>query len=221
MKLFIAVAGNIGAGKSTLAKTLSTELNWEYFKEPFDENPYLEKFYMDMSRWALHCDTFFLSRRLRDHLEILKKETPVIQDRSIYETSIFTDNLYYNHSIDKHDWETSKLLQHNIMQTLPPPNLIIFLDTSVDRCLKNVAKRARDMESYNEIALYIKNLDSLYQKWLAEFTLCPILKITNNDFDFKKNKDHVSFVVNKLFEKIYPKNQQKNQNTPQRQLTFF
>ncbi len=202
MKLFVAVAGNIGAGKSTLAKALAAELKWEYFKEPYDENPYLEKFYSDMPRWALHCDTFFLSRRLRDHLEILKKETPVIQDRSIYETTIFTDNLYYNHNIDKHDWETSKLLQYNIIQTLPPPNLIIFLDTSIDRCLKNIARRARDMESYNEIALYIKNLHSLYQNWVAEFTLCPILKISTDKLDFKNNKNHTSFVAKQIFEKI-------------------
>ena len=202
MKLFIAVAGNIGAGKSSLAKAIAEELKWEYFKEPFDENPYLEKFYTDMARWALHCDTFFLSRRLRDHLEILKKETPVIQDRSIYETSIFTDNLYYNHNIDRHDWETCKLLQSNIMQTLQPPNLIIFLDTSIEQCLKNIANRARDMESYNEMALYIKNLHSLYQKWVEEFTLCPILKIPTDNLDFKTNKDHVSRVINQLFEKI-------------------
>jgi len=202
MKLFVAVAGNIGAGKSTLARALAEELNWEYFKEPYDENPYIEKFYEDMQRWALHCDTFFLSRRLRDHLEILTKKTPVVQDRSIYETSIFTDNLFYNHNIDKHDWETSKLLQETIAKTIPPPDLIIFLDSSIDRCLANVQNRARTMESYNEIALYIKNLHSLYQKWVDEFTLCPILKIKADNFDFKTNKTHVLEIANQLLEKI-------------------
>ena len=94
MKTFLAIAGNIGAGKSTLSQKLATDLNWEYFLEPFAENPYLIKFQEDMKRWSLHTETFFIARRLRDHLDILKKQNSVIQDRSLYETGIFMRNNY-------------------------------------------------------------------------------------------------------------------------------
>ena len=204
MKYFIAIAGNIGAGKTTLAEKLALHLNWEFFEEPFNVNPYLEKFYQDMRRWSFHTEMSFLAHRLNHHIEILKKPNSIIQDRCLYEgAEIFVKNLFQNNQLSLADWKTYQHLYQNVVKTIKPPDLIVYLEQTPERCLANIQKRGRGIETDIQLS-YLKQLDNLYKEWENEFTLCPILKIdlTNSDIindvaDFSKFVDNLHQQIKK------------------------
>lgn len=140
MKKFIAVAGNIGVGKSTLVTLLCKQLKWEPFYEPVGENPYLVDFYADMASWSFHSQIFFLTRRLRSHHQLSQHPTSVVQDRSVYEDAeIFAQNLYLQGHIKERDYETYRELYETITQVLPPPDLVIYLRASVDTLMDRIA----------------------------------------------------------------------------------
>ena len=147
MKLYIAVAGNIGVGKSTLTALLSERLGWEPFFEAVAENPYLADFYQDMRRWSFPSQVFFLSRRLRHHRQLLDRQDPVVQDRSIYEDAeIFARNLYLQGAMSERDYGCYRELYEVMTMLLPPPDLVVYLRASVPTLLQRIALRGRDFE---------------------------------------------------------------------------
>lgn len=204
MKKFVAVAGNIGVGKSTLVNLLCQKLgpSWQPFYEPVTENPYLADFYSDMSAWAFHSQVFFLTHRLRIHYKIAQHPTSVFQDRSVYEDAeIFAHNLFLQGYIHPRDYETYRNLYETLVQFLPPPDLVIYLRASVPSLLARIAQRGRDYER-SISAEYLDGLNRLYEKWIAGFTLCPVLTIPTDDLNYVAHPGHLNLVVRKIEEKL-------------------
>ncbi len=198
MKKFVAVAGNIGVGKSTLVEMLCKKLGWEPFYEPVAENPYLADFYEDMPAWSFHSQIFFLSHRLRSHHDLAKHPTSVIQDRSVYEDAeVFAQNLAQKGHIQARDYKTYRELYETVIGFLPPPDLVIYLRASVSTLLSRIASRGRDYES--EISPnYLAGLNTLYESWIANFTLCPVLTVPADDLDFVAHPGHLNLVTAKI-----------------------
>src|SRR3990170_5770420 len=144
MKKFVAVAGNIGVGKSTLVALLCHRLGWQPFYEPVAENPYLVDFYADMRTWAFHSQIFFLTHRLRAHRQLLDHPTSAVQDRSVYEDAeIFARNLYERGHLGERDYRTYRQLYEVLTEFLPPPDLVLYLRASVDTLQQRIARRGR------------------------------------------------------------------------------
>jgi deoxyadenosine/deoxycytidine kinase len=202
MKKFVAVAGNIGVGKSTLVALLCDRLNWKPFYEPVAENPYLSDFYADMSAWAFHSQIFFLTHRLRAHRQLLDHPSSVIQDRSVYEDAeIFALNLYRQGLIDPRDYGTYWELYSVLTQFLPPPDLVIYLRASVPTLLTRIARRGRDYER-QILPEYLAQLNELYEDWIANFSQCPVLTVPSDDLDYVSNSGHLDLIVEKVQEKL-------------------
>lgn len=202
MKKFIAVAGNIGVGKSTLVDMISDRLDSQPFYEPVTENPYISDFYRDMHTWSFHSQIFFLTHRLRIHHELLHVQGSVIQDRSIYEDAeVFARNLYVQGKMSDRDYNTYRSLYLTLAETLPPPDLVIYLRASVPTLLKRIALRNRDYEQSIEPA-YLEELNGLYENWIDHFTLCPILTVPADDLDFVAHSNHLDLIAAKVREKL-------------------
>jgi deoxyadenosine/deoxycytidine kinase len=207
MKKFIAVAGNIGVGKSTLVTLLCKQLKWEPFYEPVGDNPYLVDFYADMASWSFHSQIFFLTRRLRSHHQLSQHPTSVIQDRSVYEDAeIFAQNLYLQGHIKERDYETYRELYETIIQVLPPPDLVIYLRASVDTLMDRIARRGRDYER-TITPEYLQSLNDLYEDWISNFVLCPVLAVPADDLDYVAYSGHLDLVISKVNEKLTGKDE--------------
>ena len=202
MKKFVAVAGNIGVGKSTLVTMLCQRLDSKPFYEPVAENPYLADFYSNMSAWAFHSQIFFLTRRLRAHYELAQQPESVVQDRSVYEDAeIFAHNLFQQGHLKERDYATYRELYETTVQLLPPPDLLIYLRASVETLLGRIARRGRDFE--RKIAPdYLKGLNDLYESWISNFVLCPVLTIPSDDLDYVAHPGHLNLIVAKVEEKL-------------------
>lgn len=202
MKKFIAVAGNIGVGKSTLVTMLGKRLEWQPFYEPVVENPYLADFYADMHAWAFHSQIFFLTRRLRSHVDLSQFPDSVVQDRSVYEDAeIFAHNLFLQGHIQPRDYQTYRELYETAVQLLPPPDLMIYLRASVPTLLDRISHRGRDYERTIS-ADYLQSLNDLYEAWISDFVLCPVLTIPSDDLDYVAHPGHLNLVVKKIQEKL-------------------
>ena len=202
MKKFIAVAGNIGVGKSTLVSMLCKRLGWQPFYEPVVENPYLADFYADMHAWAFHSQVFFLTRRLRSHVALSQFPESVAQDRTAYEDSeIFARNLFLQGHIQPRDYQTYRELYETAVQLLPPPDLMIYLRASVPTLLDRISHRGRDYERTISPD-YLQSLSDLYEAWISDFVLCPILTIPSDDLDYVAHSGHLNLVVKKIQEKL-------------------
>lgn len=198
MPHFLAIAGNIGAGKTSLATKLSNHLGWELFEEPFQANPYLELFYEDMPRWAFHTETSFLSHRLKSHIEILNKKTNIIQDRCIYEgAEVFVRNLYERGQLSETDWQTYNHLYQNLIKTITPPDLIIYIKSTANRCLHNIKKRGRELDKDVD-PKYINDLGNIYNDWHQNFSTCPILVADADNYEFISNVDDFHQLIDKV-----------------------
>ena len=207
MKKFIAVAGNIGVGKSTLVSMLSKQLEWEPFYEAVGDNPYLVDFYADMASWSFHSQIFFLTRRLRSHHQLAQHPTSVIQDRSVYEDAeIFAQNLYLQGHIKERDYETYRELYETITQILPPPDLVIYLRASVDTLMDRIARRGRDYER-TITPEYLQSLNDLYEDWISNFVLCPVLAVPADDLDYVAYSGHLDLIISKVNEKLTGKDE--------------
>ena len=204
-KRFIAVAGNIGVGKSTLTQMLSEYLCWQPFYEAVDDNPYLADFYQDMRKWSFHSQIFFLSRRLRHHRQIVDYPGTVIQDRTIYEDAeIFARNLYQQGLMSERDYASYREMYEAIKAFLPPPDLIIYLRASVPTLLERIRLRGRDYEQQIDPA-YQEQLNILYEEWIEGFTLCPVLTVPSDELDFVRNGAHLELIATKVLEKLQGK----------------
>lgn len=202
MKKFVAIAGNIGVGKSTLVKMLCREMDWDPFYEPVNENPYLSDFYHNMSAWAFHSQIFFLTHRLRAHFNLAQHPNSVVQDRSVYEDSeIFARNLYRQGNITDRDYQTYRELYETAVQFLPPPDLVIYLRASADTLINRINSRGRDYERKISVD-YLQNLNDLYETWIENFTLCPVLAVPADDLDYVAHSGHLRLIVSKVDEKL-------------------
>lgn len=196
--LHVAIAGNIGSGKSTLTRVLSRHYGWEAYKEPSDENPYLEAFYEDMRRWSFHSQIYFLTRRIEDHIALARSAVPAVQDRTIYEDAqIFARNLYIQERMSNRDYETYQDLYEAVVMMLPPPDIVIYLKCSVNRLMEQIARRGRDYEQ-DIRPVYLQQLNILYDDWVEHFTICPVMTINMADIDFVQNQSHLTRIIEQL-----------------------
>ena len=205
MKKFIAIAGNMGVGKSTLTALLSEKLGWEPFYEAVDDNPYLADFYKDMQKWAFHSQVLFLSRRLRHHHLLLNRPDSVIQDRTVYEDAeVFAENLYRQGHMGERDYRSYRELYEVLTMFLPPPDLVVYLQASVPTLKYRIAFRGRDFEQ--DIPTdYLERLNRLYEEWANSFTLCPMLTVPSDSLDFVQNNSHLELITAKIMEKLHGK----------------
>jgi deoxyadenosine/deoxycytidine kinase len=193
--LFVAVAGNIGAGKSSLARLLGERFQWKPYFESVDDNPYLSDFYGDMSRWSFHLQIYFLANRFKCHKEIVESSESVIQDRSIYEDAeIFARNLYDIGKMTERDYTNYVSLFHVMMEYLKPPDLMIYLRANVDTLVKQISKRGRDFEQGIQRS-YLETLNTLYEDWITRYKLGPLLIIESDNLDFVNNKRDLDYIL--------------------------
>ena len=202
MKKFITVAGNIGVGKSTLVEMLCARLGWEPFFEGVVDNPYLADFYADMRAWSFHSQIFFLGRRLKDLRRLMDFPRTVVQDRSVYEDAeIFAKNLYRQGFIGERDWASYHELYRALAELLPPPDLVVYLQATVPTLLRRIALRGREYEK--KIAPdYLAQLNALYEEWIADFKLCPVLVVPADRLDYVANGGHLDLILEKIQDKL-------------------
>lgn len=185
----IGIAGNIGAGKTSLCQALSKNFGWDVHFEDTTNNPYLNDFYYDMDRWSFNLQVYFLSSRFKQILEIQRGEKTVIQDRTIYEDAfIFAPNLHEMGLMSERDFENYQELFKIMMSTIRPPDLIIYLKASVPTLVNHISSRGRDYEG-NMSLEYLKKLNQRYDHWIENFTESKVLVLPGDDLDFINNPE--------------------------------
>jgi deoxyadenosine/deoxycytidine kinase len=214
-KYFVLVAGNIGAGKTSLTERLGEHLEWQTAYESVADNPYLADFYQDMRQWAFHLQVFFLGHRAEQHMELARSSNSAIIDRSIYEDAeIFARAALKLGTISKRDYLTYRTIFDLVIGTLPSPDLLLYLRTPVDVLMERIRARGRDMEK-GITTDYLNLLDSLYEEWIARFDLCPVLKIPpvkgkpEEVLDFVHKPRHLEIVISHIIEKLAGKEEIK------------
>lgn len=182
--MYVAVAGNIGAGKSSLTRLLSGRYHLEPVYEAVDENPYLEDFYRDMRRYAFHSQMFFLATRLRQHLGQVNPGRRVIQDRTVYEdAAVFARNLHDRGILDGRDHRSYRTMFEAVSAALRPPDLLIYLRAGLPTLRRHIRQRGRSYESAIEDA-YLLGLNALYEEWIAGYELSPLVIVPGDEIDF-------------------------------------
>ncbi len=186
-KKFIAIAGNIGAGKTELTAFLCRKYGLTGFYEPNEQNPYLADFYKDMKTWAFRSQIFFLTHKFRLHRQLEQGEGTALQDRTIYEDAeIFAKNLHRQRFIDKRDWRTYWELYETVAAALRPPDLMIYLKCPVRTLKVRIRSRGREMEKGIPTA-YLKRLNDLYDDWLKSYKMSPVLVLPTDTLDYLTN----------------------------------
>tara|TARA_B100000925_G_scaffold291743_1_gene281134 strand:- start:3194 stop:3826 length:633 start_codon:yes stop_codon:yes gene_type:complete len=203
--MFIAVAGNIGSGKTTLTKKLSERLACKPMFESVEDNPYLEDFYKDMKRYSFPLQVYFLNHRSNAHRIIDQNNFSAIQDRSIYEDAhIFAKNLFRQGKMSERDFENYFNLYSTTVSFLSPPTLMIFLKRSVPKLMERIALRGRECEKSISVD-YISQLNDLYDEWYSQYNLGKYLLVDTDDLDFLHNEDHFEKLVSKIHDAIAQK----------------
>ena len=201
-KVFAAVAGNIGSGKSSLTRLLSREFGWTPYFESVEDNPYLGDFYADMKRWSFNLQVYFLSNRFRSHKAISEGPESVILDRVIYEDAeIFARNLYEIGNMQKRDFENYEALYEVMTEYLRPPDLLIYLRANVDTLLKQISLRGRDFEQSIRRE-YLEQLNTHYESWIARYRLGPLLIVESDRLDFVNTPADLATVVAMIKKKL-------------------
>jgi deoxyadenosine/deoxycytidine kinase len=183
---FIAVAGNMGVGKSSLVEFLCSHFGLKPFYEPNAENPYLKDFYRDMKRWAFHSQMYFLAGKFRIHQELEKarSKTTVVQDRTIYEDAeIFASNLYRSKRMSKREFDTYQSLYRSLLEVLRPPDLMIYLRADLRTLRGRIKHRGRPEEQAVPIE-YLRRLHGLYEEWFTRYDLSPTLVLETGKWDY-------------------------------------
>ncbi len=187
---FVAIAGNIGAGKSTLVEFLSKQYGVDPYFEPNETNPYLKDFYRDMKRWSFHSQVYFLTRKFKIHQDLTASDKSVLQDRSIYEDAeIFAENLYRQRKMSKRDYETYRELYESIVAELKPPDLMIYLRCSMRTLRKRIELRGRP-EERNIPPVYLKRLQELYETWFRRYDHSEKLIVDSDELDYLQDLVH-------------------------------
>jgi deoxyadenosine/deoxycytidine kinase len=201
-KIFVAVAGNIGTGKTTLTQMLSKRFGWEPHFEAVIDNPYLADFYADMKRWSFPLQIFFLNNRFKAHQSVTQSLNSAIQDRSIYEdANIFARNLYEQGEMEERDYKNYLDLYGVMCTYLNPPDLIIYLRKSLPKLKEQISKRGRDYEK-NIPEPYLKSLNHYYDDWMARYDLGKKLIIESDELDFVSNPQHFNAICHKIIQAL-------------------
>jgi deoxyadenosine/deoxycytidine kinase len=197
-KIFIAVAGNIGTGKTTLTSLLSKRFGWEAHFEAVADNPYLSDFYSDMSRWSFPLQVYFLNHRYKAHQSVTQGSNSAIQDRSIYEdANIFARNLYEQKLMEERDYRNYLDLYESMVAHLNPPDLVLYLHKSLPKLKAQIALRGRDFEK-NIPDEYLTNLNRYYEDWMDTYSLGKKCIIESDDLNFVKNESDFEFICQKV-----------------------
>lgn len=198
MRRSIAIAGNMGSGKSTLVDFLARTYDVSPFYEPNEENPYLPDFYKDMKRWAFHSQLYFLSNKFRLHQELDKTPGVVALDRTIFEDAeIFATALHQMRKIDKRDWQTYWGFYQAILDAIKPPDLMIYLRCSMRTLRQRIKLRGRAMEQDVPLA-YLKRLDRLYEKWIDSYHMSEVLVLETDKLDYIHDLIHRLDVMERI-----------------------
>jgi deoxyadenosine/deoxycytidine kinase len=201
--MHVAIAGNIGAGKTTLTKLLAKHYKWEPHFESVDENPYLDDFYSEMERWSFNLQVFFLNSRFRQVLEIRKSGKSIIQDRTIYEDArIFAPNLHAMGLMPNRDFQNYESLFELMERLVTPPDLLIYLRASIPTLVDQIHKRGRDYE--NSISIdYLSRLNERYEAWVTKYTKGKLLIIDVDNLNFVDNQEDLGDVIAKIDAQIH------------------
>lgn len=201
--MHIAIAGNIGSGKTTLTDLLSKHYGWDAHFEDVDDNPYLNDFYEDMMRWSFNLQVYFLNSRFNQVLDIRNSGKTVIQDRTIYEDArIFAPNLHDMGLMASRDFDNYSRLFLLMSSLVQPPDLLIYLRASVPTLVNQIQKRGRNYENSIRID-YLTRLNERYEAWINKYSLGKLLIIDVNNTDFKSNPKDLSFVIDKVDAEIH------------------
>ena len=201
--MHIAVAGNIGSGKTTLTNMLSNHYGWRPHFEAVDDNPYLADFYNDMQRWSFNLQIYFLNTRFKDVVEILKSEETVIQDRTIYEDAcIFAKNLHKMGLMSTRDFENYNSLFSLMLSLVKPPDLLIYLRSSVPNLVNHIQKRGREYEAGIRLD-YLQGLNNLYEKWIENYKDGKLLIVDVDEVRFEENPKDFSYIINNIDDKMH------------------
>jgi deoxyadenosine/deoxycytidine kinase len=202
MKSYVVIAGNIGAGKSSLVSMICERLGWEPYYEPVAQNPYLDDFYRDMPAWAFHSQVFFLTWRAQAHRALMDIPRAVVQDRSFYEDAeVFARALHLQGAINDRDWNTYRALYRTLTTLLSPPDLVVYLRASVPTLQARIAQRGRQFEARisND---YLESLNSLYEEWVGGFSLSPVLVVPSDRLDFVRDSKDLDLIVRTVAERL-------------------
>ncbi|MDO6812927.1 deoxynucleoside kinase [Tenacibaculum soleae] len=196
--MHVAIAGNIGAGKTTLTKLLAKHYNWDPHFESVDENPYLDDFYAEMERWSFNLQVFFLNSRFRQVLELRQSGKKIIQDRTIYEDAhIFAPNLHAMGLMTNRDYSNYSSLFELMENLVTPPDLLIYLRADISTLVGQIHKRGREYE--NSISIdYLSRLNERYEAWISQYTKGNLLVIDVDNLDFVKNQEDLGSIIDKI-----------------------
>jgi deoxyadenosine/deoxycytidine kinase len=201
--MHVAIAGNIGSGKTTLTALLSKHYIWEAHFEDVDDNPYLNDFYEDMQRWSFNLQIYFLNSRFNQIIDIRKAGKTVIQDRTIYEDAyIFAPNLHSMGLMSTRDFENYFTLFNLISSLIKPPDLILYLRASVPTLVNQIQNRGRKYEDNIRLD-YLKRLNERYEAWVEAYNLGKLLIVEADHYDFPNNSEHLSEVIDKIDAEIH------------------
>lgn len=201
-KKYVVLAGNIGAGKSTMVEMMCERFGWKAYFEPVTQNPYLEKFYGNMRRWAFHSQVFFMTHRVKSHHALAGYPHTVVQDRSIYEDAeVFARNLYEGGQMASDDYATYRELYEVFTRLLPVPDLVVYLRVSVETLLKRIALRGREFEA-GISGEYLENLNRLYEEWICSFGLTPVFTVPGDELDFVAHSKDLNMIFDRVEERL-------------------
>jgi deoxyadenosine/deoxycytidine kinase len=196
--MHIAVAGNIGSGKTSLTESLAKHYNWTPHYEAIDQNTYLNDFYNDMQRWSFNLQIYFLNRRFQQIIDIRKLKKTVIQDRTIYEDAeIFAPNLHSMGLMSTRDFNNYKSLFDMMASLIEPPDLIIYLRASVPTLVNQIQKRGREFEISIRLD-YLKQLNERYEQWISNYKMGKLLIINVDKLDYLETPEDLSLVIDKI-----------------------
>lgn len=201
-KKLVVVAGNIGAGKTSLAERIGARLGWRTDYESVADNPYLPDFYADMRSWSFHLQIYFLGHRADQYLAAANDPRSAILDRSIYEDAyIFARALHHMGNLAERDYLAYRKLFDLVVKSLPSPNLLVYLRCPVDVLVERIRRRARNIETGISVE-YLSLLDTFYDEWLNAFDLCPVLTIRTDNLDYVHQPMALEVVVERIKEKL-------------------